>query len=111
MLRLHARGGGRALNGVEAIHAAGGIFTPFRVVRDELVESRIGWAGKKVGIERDDDVRIAEVVLNVVTAGKERAGDGGIVLHQRGLRISGLNSLPLARKRRGGDGGGEKVDA
>ncbi len=82
MLGFHARCRRRALDGVEPVHAIGGIFAAPGVIGDELVEAGIRRAGEEVGVERDDDVGAAEVVLDVVALFKKRAGDGGIVLHQ-----------------------------
>ena len=75
-------------------------------------------AAEEVGVQREDHVRVGEVVLRVVVVAEGGLGGGAggvvvhrLVLHELGLRILRLHLLPLRGERGRGDGLGEEVDA
>ncbi len=72
MLGLEAGGAGRALDRVQPVHGEGAVWSGLGqlatagVVGRQAEKSRMGNAGKKVRVERDDDVRILQAVLGVI---------------------------------------------
>ncbi len=119
VLGLHAGGGDRALDRVEAVHvrlvaielAAAGV-----IIR-ELVEAGLGDAGEEVGVERDDDVGALEPVLRIDrrTEGCRGCGVGGVavdrvVLQELRVGPGGLRLLDLRGESWRGDGVGQDVN-
>ena len=111
MLGLHAGRGGRALDGIEAVHAVFRLLAAVGVIANQFVEAGVGGAGEEIGVEGDDDVGLAQVVLDVQPIFKEGSSDCRLVLHQGGLGIRGLHCLPLARQGGRSNARAQKIDA
>ena len=111
MLGLHARGGRRALDRIEPVHAVFRLLAPRRVVAHELVKSRISCARNEIRIQRNNHIGAAQVILNIHAACEKCSSERGIVLHQLRLRPRLLHFAPLPRQRGRRDGRAQEVDA
>ncbi len=56
---------GRALDRIQPVHPLVRFFAPLGIVPHQLVKARIRRARKKVRIQRNNHIRVAQVVLNI----------------------------------------------
>ena len=91
---------------------------PLRVSGAQRQKAREGVGLQKVCAERKDDIGVFEPVLRVHVLAEGRFGGGAravavhrLPLNEPGLRVLGLNSLPLRGERGGSDGAGQEDQA
>ena len=110
MLGLEAGRRWRGFNRIKPVQLVR-ILAPPGVIAHQLVEAGIGRAGKEIRVERNNHIRVGQVVLLGSAILKRRAGNRRIVLHKLCLRPRCLRSLPLPGQRGRSDGRAQEINA